>query len=74
MDEVGLFGFCCVLKKKIARCHARDVAHSRWVQEVGQTVGANGWGWRLSVNGQLILQVVEDVVGGGGQTASGGEG
>jgi len=31
-------------------------------------------GLRLSVNGQLILQVVEDVVGGGGQTVSVGEG
>ena len=35
MEEGWLFGF----EKKIACCHARDVAHSRWVQEIGRSVG-----------------------------------
>ena len=67
MEEGWLFGF----EKKKSHVAMRGalltvVGSRRLARRLGERLGGLG----LSVNGQLILQVMEDVVGWGVQTAS----
>ena len=59
--------------KKNRTLSCKDVAHNRWIPAVGWAVGRTGGGLGLSVNGQLALEVVQNLVGGSVQTAIFGE-
>ncbi len=66
MEEVCLFGFEKKSHVAMRGTLLTIVGSGRLARRLGRTVG----GVEVSVNGQLILQVVEDVVGWGGQAAS----